>query len=87
MVSGSQAPVRSCDDYSRSNVRSFCSRCGRHDTILSLTVITKVLVECIIEPAQLRVCHILMEQSNENAEVVRIKYCRTNNIYSWLQTL
>ena len=39
------------NDYSGSKVRSFSSRCGRHDTLSLLTVITKVLVECIIEPA------------------------------------
>ena len=50
MTSGSQAAVRTCNDYSGSNVQSFCSRCGRHNTLLLLTVITKVLVECIIEP-------------------------------------
>ena len=51
MVSGSQATVRTCNDHSGSNVRSFSSRCGRHNTLSLLTVITKVLVECIIEPA------------------------------------
>ena len=51
MASGSQATERTCKDYSGSKVRSFSSRCGRHDTLSLLTVITKVLVECIIEPA------------------------------------
>ena len=51
MVSGSQATVRTCNDHSSSKVRSFSSRCGRHNTLSLLTVITKVLVECIIEPA------------------------------------
>ena len=76
MVSGSQATVRTCNDYSGSSVRSFCSRCGRHDPLSFLTVITKVLVECIIEPAhlhgshsELRVCQNLIEQSKENEEI------------------
>ena len=59
MASGSQATVRTCNDYSGSTVRSFSSRCGRHDTLLLLTVITKVLVERIIEPEMswaLRTC-------------------------------
>ena len=51
MVSGSQATVRTCNDYSGTNVQSFCSRWGLHDTLSSLTVIMKVLVKCIIEPA------------------------------------
>ena len=51
MVSGSQATVRTCNDHSGSKVRNFSSRCGRHDTLALLTIITKVLVECIIEPA------------------------------------
>ena len=87
MVSGSQTAEFTCNDCSGINVRSFCSRWGRHETLLFLTVITKVLVEWITEPAWLRACHILMEQSKENAEVGRIKYCRTSNIYLWLQTL
>ena len=41
MVSGSQATVRTCNDYSGSNVRRFSSRCGRHETLSLLTVITK----------------------------------------------
>ena len=76
MVSGSLATVCTCNDYRGSNVGSFCSRCGRHDTLSLLTVITKALVECIIEPAhlhgtcsELRVCQNLMEQSKENAEI------------------
>ena len=36
--------------YSRSNVRSFCSRWGRQNTLLLLNRITKVLVEYIVEP-------------------------------------
>ena len=51
MVSGSQATVRTCNDHNSSKVRSFSSRCGRQNTLSLLTVITKVLVECIIEPA------------------------------------
>ena len=51
MARGSEATERKCDDYSGNKVRSFSSRCGRHDTLWLLTVITKVLVECIIEPA------------------------------------
>ena len=50
MARGSQATVHTCKDYSSSNVR-ICSRCRRHDTLLLLTTVTKVLVECIIEPA------------------------------------
>ena len=87
MASGSQATVRTCNDYSGSKVRSFSSRCGRHDTLSLLTVITKVLVERIIEPAMsyvlelyVRMCQISMEQSKENAEIGRI-FCRTGSIY------
>ena len=83
MASGCQATVRTCNDYSGSKVRSFSSRCARHDIISLLTVITKVLVECIIEPAMSyapRACQILMEQSKENAEIGRL-FCRTGNIY------
>ena len=68
MASGRQGTVRTCNDYISSKVRSFSSRCGRHDTLSLLTVITKVFVECIIEPAMssaLRSCQILMEQSKE----------------------
>ena len=43
MASGSQATVSTCNDYSGSKVQSFSSRCGRHDTLSLLTVITKVL--------------------------------------------
>ena len=49
---------------------------GAGDTLLLLTVITKVLVECIIEPAHLHgtcsglcACQNLMEQSKENVEI------------------
>ena len=86
MASGSQATVRPCNDYSGSlKVRSFSSRCGRHDTLSLLTVITKVLVERIIEPAiewaraYVRACQILIDQSKENAEIGRI-FCRTDSI-------
>ena len=75
MTSGSRATVRTFTDYSGSKVRSFSSRCGRHDTLLLLTVIKKLLVECIIEPAMseaLRACPTLMEQSKENAEIGKI---------------
>ena len=51
MACSSQATVRTFNDYSGSKVRSSSSRCGRHDTLSLLTVITKVLIECIIEPA------------------------------------
>ena len=37
MVSGSQVTVRTCNNYNGSNVRSFCWRWGRHDTLLILT--------------------------------------------------
>ena len=57
MGSGSQATGRTCNDYSGSKVLK--------------TVITKVLAECIIELDQHSVCHILIEQSKENAEVGR----------------
>ena len=67
MASGSQATVRTCNLYSGSNVRRFCSRCGRHNTLSLLTVITKVLVEYIvyftISELGLRACQILMERS------------------------
>ena len=65
-VSGSQATERTCNNYSGSNERSFCPCMKRHDTLLLLSIITKVVVECIIEPAQLRACQILMEQPKEN---------------------
>ena len=68
MVSGSQATGLTCNDYSDSKGL----KRGWHDTLSLLTVITKVLVGWIIEPAQLRVCHILVEQSKENAEVGKI---------------
>ena len=74
MASGSQATVRTCNDYSDSKVRSFSSRCGRHDTLSLLAVITKVLVESTTEPATskaLRACQILMEKSKEYAEMGR----------------
>ena len=51
VASGSQATVHTCNNYSGSKVQSFSSRCGQHDTLLLLTVITKVLVRRIIEPA------------------------------------
>ena len=44
MVSGSQEAEHTCTDYSGSNVPSFCSRWGRHDTLLLLTVIMEILV-------------------------------------------
>ena len=34
MVSDSQATLLKCNDYSGSNMRSFCSMWGRHDTIV-----------------------------------------------------
>ena len=60
MVSDNQTTGRTCNDYSGIN------------TLSLLVVITKVRVECIIEPAQLRVCHILMEQPKKKLEVGRI---------------
>ena len=69
MVSGSQATVRTCNDYIGSNVLKLGATCI---LLLLLTVITKVFVGCSIEPAQLRVCYILMEQSKENTEVGKI---------------
>ena len=54
MTSSSQATVHTCNDYSDNNVWSFCSRSGRQDTLLLLTRITKVLVECTVEPQRVR---------------------------------
>ena len=81
IASGSQATVRKCNDYSGSNARSFSSRCRRHDTLSLLTVITKVLVEGIIEPvscARVRFWRSNQKKMQKLAEL----FCRTGNIYS-----
>ena len=83
MASGSQATVRTCNDYSGSNMRSLCSRCGRHDTLSLLTVITKVLVECIIEnyiEPELRARQILWSNQKKMQKLAEL-FCRTGNIY------
>ena len=85
MASGSQATVRTCNDYSGRKVRSFSSRCGRHDTLSLLTVILrKFLLSALLSQQWarpfVRACQILIEQSKENAEIGR-KICRTGSIY------
>ena len=86
MVSGSQATVRTCNDYSGSNVRRFCSRCGRHETLSLLTVITIFFAECIIEPAHLYgTCSELRACQNFNGAIKR--KCRNwHNYFAVLVT-
>ena len=89
IVSGGQAKVRTCNGYGGSNVLSFCSNWRQYNSLLLLTVIMKVLVECIIEPAQLLAspgCQVLMEQSEEMQKLAKLYY-RIGNIYWWLHTL
>ena len=75
MVSGSQATVRTCYECNDSNVRSFFSRWERPNTLLSLTVIMEVLVECIIEQ-RVRFWWSILKKTQKLAEL----YCRTSNI-------
>ena len=82
MVSGCETTVCTCNNYSGSNVLKM----GRHDTILLLTVITKVLVECIIE-LQSYVCVIFWWSNQKKAQKVAELYCRSKNIYLWMHTL
>ena len=75
--------MRTCNGYGGSNVLSFCSSWGQHNSLLLLTVIMKVFVKCIIEPAQLLAspgCQVLMEQSDEMQKLAKL-YCRIGNIY------
>ena len=64
------------------NVRSFCSRCGRHDTLLLLIVIAKVLVECIIAPALSYVPVRFYVNRAIKMQKLSESFCRTGNIYS-----
>ena len=81
MDSRSLATGHMSDDYSSSNERSFCSRCGWHDTLLLLTVLMKVLVECIIETA-LSYVSVRFEWNNKKKlqKLAALFFC-TGNIY------
>ena len=87
MASGSQSTVRTRKGYSGSNVRSYCSRCRRHDTLLLLAVITKVPVECIIELSLSHVRARIWCSNQKKMQKLAELFCRTSNIYSQLQTL
>ena len=72
MVSGSQTTEHTCNDYSGSNVRSFCS--GRA-TQYSIVTDCNNESSCWVHygtSIELRACQILMEQSTENTEICRI---------------
>ena len=60
------------------------SRWGRHDTLLLLNALTKVLDDCIIEPAQLRV--IIWWSNQKKTQKLAELYSRTFR-YLCLQTL
>ena len=82
MVSDCQATERMRNDHSGSNVLKM----GRHNTLLLLTVITKVPVECILNQHNY-VCVIFWWRKQKKMQNVAELYCHASNIYLWLQTL
>ena len=79
MVSDSQATVRTCSDHNDSSVLTIGAT---RFTLLLPTVITKVFVEFIIEPAQLYV--ISWWSNQKKTQKVAELYSRTSNIYIFL---